>query len=83
MSYYVYILKGKNGYLYTGITWNLKKRLFEHNNGIRSSLPNSQKPFKIVFSEVFSSRLMAAKREKQLKGWRRSKKEKLIEVYTE
>ena len=81
MGCYVYILKGRKGYLYTGITWNLKKRLLEHNKGIKSKIPGVYRPFKIVYFEAFLNRTRAAKREKEIKGWRRSKKEKLIGLH--
>ena len=79
MPYFVYIVRCVDGYLYTGITWNLKKRLKEHNTGIRTVLKQSQLPAKLVYWERFLTRIEAAKKEKVIKGWRRLKKEKLID----
>jgi putative endonuclease len=67
-----------DGYLYTGITWNLKKRVGEHDSGINTILRKSQLPAKLVYWEKFSGKIEAARREKEIKGWRRSKKEVLI-----
>jgi len=75
---YLYILRCKDGSYYTGITWNIKKRIFEHNNKIKSPLQKSKIPAKLVYLEECSDRYQAAKREKEIKGWRREKKEKLI-----
>ena len=63
---------------YTGITWNLKKRIEEHNSGKDSPIQKSRLPVKLVYWEKFSSRIEAARKEKEIKGWRREKKELLI-----
>jgi len=63
---------------YTGITWNLKKRIREHNTGIKTSIQKSRLPARLVYWEKFDTRILAAKREKEIKGWRREKKEQLI-----
>ncbi len=85
--HYIYIIKCKDGSFYTGITWNLEKRLNEHNLRTKTCLQKSKIPVKLVYWEKFSTIKEAAKREKEIKGWRREKKEKLIndynEVYTE
>jgi putative endonuclease len=78
MPYFVYILKCKDGSFYTGITWNLKKRVNEHNNHIKTPLQFSKLPANLVYWEKFSDKYLAAKREKEIKGWRRDKKINLI-----
>jgi putative endonuclease len=80
MLYFVYILKCADNYLYTGITGNLNKRITEHNSG---EVPNTKNrlPIKLVYKEEFNNRLDAAKREKEIKGWRREKKEFLIKGF--
>src|SRR3989338_7063794 len=78
MAYFVYILKCADNSYYTGITWNLKKRILEHNSGIKTSLHEKNLPTKLVFWQNFDNRIEAARREKEIKGWRREKKEKLI-----
>jgi len=78
MNYFVYILKCRDDSYYTGISWNIQKRISEHNLGIKSSIQKSRKPVKLVYYERFGTREEAAKREREIKGWRREKKEKLI-----
>ncbi len=63
---------------YTGITWSLKKRIAEHNSGIDTAIQKSRLPVKLVYWKKFETRIDAAKKEKEIKGWRREKKEILI-----
>ncbi len=78
MSYFVYIVKCQDNSLYTGITWNLKKRITEHNSGVFQNFTKSRRPVKLVFWEKFENQYLAAIREREIKGWTRIKKEKLI-----
>ena len=78
MTIFTYILRCKDGSYYTGITWNLEKRVLEHNSRVKSPLQNSKVPVELVFWEKFPDRITAARREKEIKGWSRLKKEKLI-----
>ncbi len=78
MVCFVYIVKCSDGMYYTGITWNLKKRIAEHNSGKDTSIQKSRLPVRLVYWEKFKTRMLAAKREKEIKGWRREKKELLI-----
>jgi len=78
MPVFVYIVECADGMYYTGITWNLKKRIIEHNSGIKSMIQPSRRPVKLAFWEKFFTREAAAKREKEIKGWSREKKKKLI-----
>ena len=81
MSYYVYILQNDKDDLYIGQTNNLDRRLIEHQfKTSKSSLYTrySQSIFNLVYHEIFSTRLEAMRREKQIKGWRREKKLNLI-----
>ena len=64
--------------MYTGITWNLNKRIKEHNLGIGAIFTKNRGPIKLVYWEKFKTKKEAARREKEIKGWRREKKEKLI-----
>jgi len=77
-NYWVYILKCSDGSYYTGVTNNLERRVFEHNAGAGCIYTKSRRPVELVFSEVFGNILDAIAAEKQIKGWRRSKKEALI-----
>ena len=77
----VYILTNKNNnVLYTGVTSDLKKRIYEHKNKIYStSFTNKYNINKLVYYEAFHSIEEAIAREKQIKGGSRDKKIKLIE----
>lgn len=78
MTCFVYIVKCKDDMYYTGITWNLKKRIDEHNSGVKTSIQLSRRPVKLVYWEKFLNRIDAARKEKEIKGWSRIKKELLI-----
>ena len=75
---YVYILECADSSYYTGITSNVKRRLFEHNNRIKSCLQKSKVPVKLRHVERYNSRIEAAEREKEIKGWNSLKKEVLL-----
>ncbi|OGY45770.1 MAG: hypothetical protein A3A24_01990 [Candidatus Buchananbacteria bacterium RIFCSPLOWO2_01_FULL_46_12] len=78
-SYYVYILECSDRSYYTGITSNLDKRLYEHNQGFdRSCYTYSRRPLKLEFVAEFNDVNNAIEREKQIKGWTRQKKQALI-----
>ncbi len=79
---FVYIVKCRDDSYYTGITRYLKRRIEEHNLGIKTPIQKSRKPVNLVYYEEFCSRKEAAKREKEIKGWRREKKEQLISEFT-
>lgn len=78
MSVFVYIVECRDGMYYTGITWNLNKRISEHNLGIKTMIQPSRRPVKLVYWKKFLTREDAAKREKEIKGWSRKKKQLLI-----
>ena len=83
-NYYVYILTNKTKtVLYIGVTNNLKKRLYQHKNPEVSSksFTARYKVFYLVYYEFFKDVNQAIAREKQLKKWRREKKNKLIEEF--
>ncbi|MDP2585709.1 MAG: GIY-YIG nuclease family protein [Candidatus Levybacteria bacterium] len=75
---YLYILKNPKNHLYIGTTFNLQKRLNRHNHGDGAEFTKRNKTFELAYKEEFSTLLEARKREKQIKGWRREKKENLI-----
>jgi len=79
MNWYVYIARAKTERYYTGITTNPENRIKKHNKGKGSQLARQQGPFTIVYvSKPFPDKSSARKREVQIKGWSRIKKEKLI-----
>ncbi len=81
-EYFVYILTNVNKtVLYTGVTNNLEKRLAEHKEGESSECTFTKKygVKYLLYYERFQRIIDAIAREKEIKGWRREKKVKLIE----
>jgi len=77
---YIYILTNTNNtVLYTGVTSNLIKRAYEHKNKMVQGFTKKYNLHKLVYYEVFEDMMNAIIREKQIKGWLRSKKISLIE----
>ena len=81
MDYYVYILTNRiNRVLYTGVTNDLTRRIYEHKHHlIKNSFTDQYNVDKLVYFEVTSNSRAAIEREKQIKGWSREKKNKLVE----
>ena len=78
--YYVYILASRQRVLYIGITGNFERRIWEHQNDYYpSSFTARYKCHSLVYFEEFTDVTQAIAREKQLKGWRRGKKVRLIQ----
>ena len=80
--YYVYMIKNKSGKLYTGVSQNLKQRLYYHNTRQGAVFTKQKDKFSIVFWEKYNSLSEARKREIQIKNWRREKKEVLIKRFS-
>ncbi len=74
----VYILRCRNNTLYTGITDNIARRLKEHNTKKGGRYTSAFGPVELVWQEDHPDRSSAMKREHQIKGWTRRKKEALI-----
>ena len=78
-QYYVYIMASRSGTLYTGMTNDLRRRLDQHRQGIGSQFVVRYRINRLVYYEVCGDVRSAIAREKEIKGWRRSKKVALIE----
>lgn len=79
-QYYVYIMSNKsNTVLYTGITNDLKRRIYEHKEKLIEGFTKKYNITKLVYYEIFKDVENAILREKQIKGGSRAKKLKLIE----
>lgn len=78
--YYVYILTNKfNTVLYTGVTNDLVRRVYEHKNKLVEGFTSKYNVNKLVYYDYTENVESAISREKQIKGWTRLKKIKLIE----
>ena len=78
-KYYIYILTNYSKTLYTGMTNNLSRRIYEHKNKIIKGFTSRYKLNKLVYFEITNEVQTAILREKQIKGWLRKKKIDLIE----
>jgi putative endonuclease len=77
-TYYVYILSSRYRVLYTGVTGDLDRRVLEHRNKVRDGFTKRYNVSRLVYFESFPDVHAAIAREKQIKGWSRSKKLALI-----
>ena len=74
----VYILQCSNGEYYVGSTSDLENRLNEHEKGRGCDFTKAHLPVKLVYTEEYPTIEEAYKRERQLHGWSKAKKEALI-----
>ena len=77
-EYYVYIMTNKSRTLYTGVTNDLMRRVYEHKNKLISGFTSNYNIKILVYYESTPSIHAALEREKQIKGWLRAKKIALI-----
>ncbi|WP_059175621.1 GIY-YIG nuclease family protein [Thermodesulfovibrio aggregans] len=79
---YVYIMTNPaNTVLYTGVTSDLKKRVYEHKNKLADGFTKKYNVVKLVYYEVYENITDAIMREKQIKGGSRRKKIELINKF--
>ena len=79
-QYYVYILSSNTGTLYTGVTDNLERRLYEHRNNLVEGFTSKYNIKNLLFYEKFNNINQAIEAEKRIKGWTRIKKINLIKT---
>ena len=78
-TYYVYIMTNNSKTLYTGVTNNLERRVFEHKHGSVKGFTKKYNIDRLVYYDFCPDINEAIKREKQIKGWLRNRKIELIE----
>jgi putative endonuclease len=78
-QYWTYIITSLSGTLYIGMTNSIERRMWEHKSGNFEGFARDYHCNRLVYFEAFEQVLDAIAREKQLKGWRWSKKIDLIE----
>jgi putative endonuclease len=80
-TFYVYLMTNRSRVvLYTGITNSLVRRVWEHQNKTVEGFSKKYKVDRLVYFESFEDPRDAISREKEIKGWRRSKKNALVET---
>jgi len=78
-EYYIYLLANKHtNVLYTGVTNDLMRRIYEHKNKLQKGFTEKYNVDRLVYYEVYDDIANAITREKQIKGWTRKKKNELI-----
>jgi putative endonuclease len=78
MPHFVYIVRCKDGSVYTGYAKDPAARLERHNRGKGAKYTAGRRPVTLVFTQRFRSLSRALKREHELKQWTRSRKEALV-----
>jgi len=79
-NFYVYIMASYRGTLYVGVTNNLPRRVLEHKLGLTRGFTQHYRVHNLVYYEQANEAAVAIGREKQIKGWTRIKKVRLIEA---
>lgn len=79
MSYYVYLMTNRSRTLYVGVTNDLQRRVYQHQQKLMEGFAKRYNINLLVYYEVHEDVLTAIAREKQIKGWSRAKKIALIE----
>jgi putative endonuclease len=80
-AFYVYMMTNRSRVvLYTGITNSLTRRVWQHQNGEIEGFTKTYKVNRLVYYERFNDPRNAIAREKEIKGWRRAKKNALVEA---
>ncbi len=77
--YFVYIMANRSRMLYTGVTNNLERRVWEHKNKFAPGFTGKYNLTRLVYAEYYVDIRDAIAREKHIKGWLRRKKIELIE----
>jgi putative endonuclease len=78
-SYWVYLLtKWNNKVMYVGVTNDLERRIYEHKNKLVDGFTKKYNISKLVYFEETIDVVAAISREKEIKRWRREKKDKLV-----
>ena len=76
---YIYLLSNKhNNVLYTGVTSDLIRRIYEHKSKLVKGFTQKYNVDRLVYYETCENIVVAIEREKQIKGWSRKKKDDLI-----
>ena len=78
---YTYIVRCRDGSLYTGWTNNLEKRIKDHNSGRGAKYTKSRRPVLLAYYEEFATKEEAMRREWEIKQLKRQEKQGLVERF--
>ena len=76
---YVYILECSDGSFYAGSTWEMERRLFQHNEGLGAAYTRRRRPVRLAWHAWYDSVAEAFAMEKRIQGWSRAKRQALID----
>ena len=76
--WHLYLIRCKDGSLYTGITTDVQRRLTDHQNHRGARRLRGRGPLKLVFSQHVGDRSLALRLERQIKRWSKTEKERLV-----
>jgi putative endonuclease len=80
-KYYIYLITNwNNKVMYVGVTNNLEKRIYEHKNKLVKGFTEKYNINKLVYFEETEDVISAIEREKEIKKWRREKKNQLVNL---
>ncbi|WP_204180378.1 MULTISPECIES: GIY-YIG nuclease family protein [unclassified Staphylococcus] len=77
-KHYIYIVRCKDGSLYTGYAKDIEQRIAKHNSGQGAKYTKIRRPVELVYQEMFNTKSEALKREYEIKTFTREKKLQLI-----
>ena len=77
-KHFIYIVRCKDGSLYTGYAKDIEQRVAKHNSGQGAKYTKIRRPVELVYQEVFDTKSEAMKREYEIKTFSRQKKLQLI-----
>lgn len=78
MEWFVYIAETQSGHFYTGVSNDVRRRMNKHNSGRGSKFARMHPEFRLVYTSPPMTKSDALRREIQIKGWTKQKKEKLV-----
>jgi len=77
-DHYVYVIECSDGSFYTGYTTDVQRRVAEHDDGEGAKYTRGRTPVELLHTESFESRSAAMRREAEIKGFSRGRKERLV-----
>jgi putative endonuclease len=78
-TYYIYIMASRSRVLYVGVTNDLTRRVNEHKRGLNAGFTSRYRVTRLVYFEEFGDIRDAIAREEVIKGWKRSRKIRVVE----